>query len=305
MTTVSLNAGERPHTAKAAPAGACVMRPDFLVIGAMKCATSTVATYLEDHPDVDMVKGCEPRYFSADDNYARGPGWYQDFFEGFDGSKLVGEGSNDYAAGALFPHSADRIARDLPQAKLVFMVRHPVKRIISAWTQYRADSGDFVPPSLDEAVALRPDFLLDQSLYWQNLQRYRAHFDDTRIFVGFMEDLSADPQAFWAQLCAFLDVPSAPVQEAIHANQASTKKLPNATYSKLRRVPLLQPVKRLLPRQTKRFLRKKVFTSSAADMLKEAQFSPEALERLTATLRPDAEALLAHCGKPANFWDLG
>lgn len=280
-------------------------RPDFLVIGAMKCATSTVATYLEDHPQVDMVKGCEPRYFSDDAKYAQGPDWYQSFFDGFSGDKLVGEGSNDYAAGARFPHSADRIAQDLPEAKLVFMVRHPVKRIVSAWTQYRADSDDFVPPHLDEAITARPDFLLDQSLYWENLQRYRALFDDTQIFVGFMEDLSTDPQAFWAELCAFLGVPPAPVENAIHANQTNGKRLPNATYSRLRRMPLLQPIKQIMPRQAKRFLRRKVFTQPVAQALKKAEFSAEVLAELRDRLRPDAQALLAHCGKPADFWDLG
>lgn len=311
MTSVSISASSthadkapaQPHDRGTGPYTG-VSRPDFLVIGAMKCASSTVATYLEDHPEVDMVKGCEPRYFSDNAKYAQGPDWYQRFFDGFGGDKLVGEGSNDYAAGALFPHSAERIARDLPEAKLVFMVRHPVKRIVSAWTQYRSDSGDFVPPTLDEAITARPEYLLDQSLYWRNLQRYRAHFDDTQIFVGFMEDLSADPDAFWMRLCAFLGVPPAPVKDTIHANQTSGKRLPSATYSRLRRMALLQPVKQMMPRQAKRFLRRKVFTRPVDQALKEAEFSAEVLEELRRRLRPDTQALLAHCGRPANFWDL-
>ena len=120
------------------PSFAVTLKPDFLVIGAMKCATSTVATYLENHPDVDMVKGCEPRYFSRDDNYAKGMDWYGRFFEEFSGTRLIGEGSNEYVAGARYPDCAARIAVDLPDVKLVMMVQRIGKKISRPMAQAKA-----------------------------------------------------------------------------------------------------------------------------------------------------------------------
>ena len=70
--------------------------PTFLVIGAMKCATSTVCAYLEDHPDVFMVPRIEPNHFSRDGNWAKGMAYYAPFFRGAETYAERGEGSNDY-----------------------------------------------------------------------------------------------------------------------------------------------------------------------------------------------------------------
>ena len=48
------------------------MQPDFIIIGAMKCGTSTVNAYFEDHPATFMVKGQEPNFFSHEDRFAQG-----------------------------------------------------------------------------------------------------------------------------------------------------------------------------------------------------------------------------------------
>ena len=55
-------------------------RAEFIVIGAMKAATSTICSYLEDHPDTYMVPRAEPNYFSRDENFARGDAWYDAHF---------------------------------------------------------------------------------------------------------------------------------------------------------------------------------------------------------------------------------
>ena len=47
------------------------MQPDFIVIGAMKCGTSTVCGYLEDHPDVFIAPQAEPNFFAHDAQYVR------------------------------------------------------------------------------------------------------------------------------------------------------------------------------------------------------------------------------------------
>lgn len=47
-------------------------KPDFVVIGAMKCGTSTVCAYLEDHPETCMLPRCEPDFFSRPEIFARG-----------------------------------------------------------------------------------------------------------------------------------------------------------------------------------------------------------------------------------------
>src|SRR5262245_59528673 len=108
------------------------MKVDFLVIGVMKCATSTVCAYLEDHPDVFMVPRCEPNFFSHDENYAKGADWYAAHFKDRGAAKICGEGSNAYAAGEMYPEAVARIAAHNPGLKLIYMARHPINRILSA-----------------------------------------------------------------------------------------------------------------------------------------------------------------------------
>ena len=128
-------------------------KPDFVVIGAMKCGTSTVCAYLEDHPQVFMVPSMDPNYFSDPDRFRRGPEWYLDLFAGRTDERIMGEGSNSYTSAAMFPGTARRLAEFNPDMRIVYIVRHPIKRMISAWVQNRADKGDDAPPDLDTAIS--------------------------------------------------------------------------------------------------------------------------------------------------------
>lgn len=274
--------------------------PDFIVLGAMKCASSTVSRYLELHPDIYMVPGCEPNYFSHDENYAKGSEWYASFFKGRGAAQICGEGSNYYAAGAMYPHSATRMARDLPEARLILMVRHPLKRIVSAWVQNRVDMGDKISPTLEAAVREMPERFVDQSLYWKNLSRYRAHYPDDRIFIGFMEDLSSDSGAFFSGLCNFLGIQPHDPGAALHVNPSTGKRVPAGLYTRLNRAAPVHLAKRILPKEMTRAVKNRLLSRPATEVR-----LPPALEaELADQLRPDARALLAHCGKPEDFWNL-
>lgn len=275
------------------------MKPDFIVIGAMKCATSTVCAYLEDHPEVFMLKG-EPGFFSRDENFRNGVQWYEALFDRRTTERLVGEGTNSYSAGAAFPDTVARMAAYHPGLKLIYLVRDPVVRIESHWVQNRADLGDGVPPTLDRAVTERAERYVDQSLYWKNLQRYRAAFPDTQIFVGLMEDLSRDPGHFFSELNSFLGIADRPLPDRAHVNPTTGKTIPSPLYSRINGLPLMPLIKKLVPRGFKRTLRRKL----SAKVTDRPVFSPAVRAELVRTLRPDAEALLDYVGKPRDFWRL-
>jgi hypothetical protein len=277
------------------------LKPDLIVIGAMKCGTSTVCAYLEDHPDVFMVPNGEPNYFSHDENFAHGPDWYARHFDGHAGQRLCGEGSNDYASGRLYPQSATRMAAYQPAVKIIYMVRHPIARMTSAWVQNRVNFGNRIPPTLDRAVTEMPDRYLGQSLYWENLSRYRAVFPDAQIFVGFMEDMEADQPAFFARLCAFLNLPLAPEIRRGHVNPSAGKKVPNRLHALLNGLPFVKRLKKLAPKGLRQTLRNRFLTDT---LVEKPRFSPGVHDQITAEIGPDAAALLVHCGKPADFWKL-
>jgi hypothetical protein len=276
-----------------------MVKPNFIVIGAMKCATSTVCAYLEDHPDVFMVSNGEPNFFSHDANWAKGPEWYGHFFKSRGDKALCGEGSNDYTHDAIYPNSAERMAKLYPDAKLIYMVRHPVQRIVASWIQKRVDQRDQVSPTLDRAISEMPDVFVDESLYWRQISRYRAHFPDGRIFIGFMEDLKSDAPAFMARLCAFLEIAPTEALKRPHMNPSTGKRAPSELYSAVRRLPGVKALVGLVPTGPKTWLRETFFSKKLDDL---PSFSPTTLARLEAQLAPDTAALLVHCNKPAEHW---
>lgn len=273
-------------------------KPTYLVIGAMKCATSTVCAYLEDHRDVYCVPHAEPNYFSHDHIYADGPDAYLTYFKDTDGYKHRGEGSNYYSARALFPDAAERISEMNPDTKIIYMVRHPIKRIVSAWIQKRADSGDGVPPTVDEAVAQMTDMFVGQSQYHYNLQPFMERFPQENIFVGFMEDLKRDGPAFFAELCAFLEIEPAESKRG-HQNPSAGKRVPNKMFTTLNSFGLVRAAKKVLPSGLKGAARRMLETEVKPGGV---DLSPAALRTVLETIQPDAEALLDYAGKPRDFW---
>jgi hypothetical protein len=273
---------------------------DFIVIGAMKCATSTICAYLEDHPDVFMVKG-EPNFFSHDGNYSKGEKWYMTHFKGRNGEIIAGEGSNFYSASEMYPHTVARMIAFNPQLKLVYMVRHPIDRIVSAWIQSRSDRGDDVSSTLDLAVTEHPEFFIDLSLYWKNITRYRTDFPSDQIFVGFMEDLHSDDEDFFKRLCKFLGVPPNPTIGRDHLNQSLGKTIPTRLYTVMNQLPFAGGMKKFTPRPLKNFVRRRLLSKRLSSR---PEFSPRIRERVVKALREDAVTFLSNYGKPVDFWTL-
>lgn len=51
--------------------------PDFVLLGAMKAGSTTLFRRLEQHPEVLAGGAKEPNFFSREENYAKGLGWYR------------------------------------------------------------------------------------------------------------------------------------------------------------------------------------------------------------------------------------
>lgn len=276
--------------------------PDLLVIGAMKAATSTVSDYLESHPDVFMVSGEDPNFFAHDDKWDNGQDWYRGLFAGRTTERLAGESSNSYTNVANFPHAAARAASLVPDAKLIYMVRHPVDRIISAWLQYRVDQPAVAPLTLDGTVTEQADAYVVSSMYWHQLQAWRAHYCDDQILVLFMDEMKASPDTFYPQIDAFLDLAPAPKVEAKVVNPSAGKRAPNARYNALKSLPGVRSAARaLLPEAMRRKVVKGVLSS---EITERPAFSDAVKAELLARLEPDVAEFLRYCGKPADYWTL-
>src|SRR6516164_6558874 len=98
-----------------------IHRPDFIVIGAMKSATTTLHEQLARQPGLFLSRPKEPNFFSDDDVYALGLGWYAGLFHDAPPVVLCGESSTHYTKRPTLPHAVARIARHLPRVRLVYV----------------------------------------------------------------------------------------------------------------------------------------------------------------------------------------
>ncbi len=113
--------------------------PDYIVIGAMKCGTSTLAAQLGAQAGVFMTEPKEPNYFSDDAIYAQGPDWYAGLFADATPGDLTGEASTHYTKRPELPQTLARMQAVLPEVRLVYMIRDPMARLVShyihEWSQ--------------------------------------------------------------------------------------------------------------------------------------------------------------------------
>ena len=180
-------------------------KPDFIVIGASKCGTSTLRNYLAKHPDILMITK-EIQFFSCDDTYAKGLSWYESLFETEKSPKIRGEVSNLYSMQEVYPKSVERIQNYAPDIKIIYCVREPMTRIQSYWLEKRTHGGESVHYDFNTAVKLNRDKLVDSANYWRQINAYRNVFSDSQIHVIFFEDLIKNPHEVMKKCVFFLGV---------------------------------------------------------------------------------------------------
>jgi hypothetical protein len=109
--------------------------PNFVVIGAPRAGTTTLASYLSDHPDVFVAPGKEVRFFTH--RWSRGLDWYRAQFAASGRQRRIGEASPQYMHDTV---AMTRLTTVLPDADLIAVLRNPVDRANSHF-HYRAARG--------------------------------------------------------------------------------------------------------------------------------------------------------------------
>ncbi len=102
-----------------------------MIIGAMKCGTSTLHSQLAARSGFLMSDPKEPNFFSDDERFARGVAEYAKLFESAGSEQLCGESSTHYTKLPTHPRTVERMAKLLPGARFVYVIRHPLDRIVS------------------------------------------------------------------------------------------------------------------------------------------------------------------------------
>jgi hypothetical protein len=215
-------------------------RPDFLVIGAMKCGTTSLFRYLVEHPRFVAPRKKEIHFF--DNHFSRGSTFYRGQFEftwKVGRGRLTGEATPYYM---FHPCAPERVHRMLPEVKLIVLLRDPVKRAYSHYQHQVANGWETL--SFPDAVAAESDRLageekrllgepgyfsfnhlhysyLARGDYLSQLRRWEAFFPTDRILVRRAEDLYRDTSRIVSEVLEFLELPDMELASYRAANTRS------------------------------------------------------------------------------------
>lgn len=203
------------------------MRPNLLVIGAAKCGTTSLHEYLDAHPQIAMSRQKELDFFVAEKNWGRGLDWYEAQFRP---AQVRGETSPSYSAYPFYSGVPERIRDVLPEARIVYLVRDPIERIVSHFEHRAATYREM--GALDDVLAdpQLAQWFVDVSRYALQLERYLEYFPADEVLVVDADALAADPSSALSSVFAFLDVDSNFRSEAFACRHNPSSQLvrPNA-----------------------------------------------------------------------------
>ena len=202
----------------------------LIVGGTTKAATTSLFSYLADHPAICAASFKETRFFLDADyplpskfRFKGDVEEYNQLFTGCEENQIRLESTPDY----LYCSSAlERIAVFLPNAKLVFSLREPISRLVS-WYRFAIQIGklskslsfdDFAADLLSETekdtsinetdYSGLPQFMqaLHQGCYSGYLKRYFDRMSESRIHTLFFEELAENPLNVLVDICKFAGI---------------------------------------------------------------------------------------------------
>ena len=176
--------------------------PNFLVIGAMKCGTTSLHHYLTLHPEIFMSRQKELSYFVEERNYSNGEAWYRAQFES--GFHACGEISPAYTAYPVMKGVPQRIHSLLGDIRLIYVMRDPLERLLSHYIHNVAKGKE--TRTFDEAMRNLENDYVWRSLYSVQLKQYLPYFARERILLITQEDLLNQRVSTLRRIFRFLGV---------------------------------------------------------------------------------------------------
>lgn len=183
--------------------------PTFLIVGAAKSGTTSLIHGLSAHPEV-FAPTDELHYFSR--RFEEGLDAYRSCFVGWTSEAIVGESSPEYM---FQPEVVPRIAAELPDAKLVVILREPVARAYSQYWHNRTRGHE--PLSFADALLAEPErsthnnprraaqhAYAGRSRYVDQIERLREFYSADRIHVVLTEELRSSRAQVLGGVLAFL-----------------------------------------------------------------------------------------------------
>lgn len=264
----------------------------------MKCGTTSLYNYLKAHPEIAMSHRKEPSYFCH--SYDRPLSWYESLFPGREDA-VLGEASTHYTKYPIYQKVPSRIHDVLPSAKLIYLVRDPVERIVSQYVHRRSRDEENRP--ISECLELRKtNPYVAYSRYATQIEQYRQYYGDEKLLIVDSQKLRFERKRTLDRIFEFLGVQGRHLEEQ-HIEQES-----NQTANTTERVGIARSLARVrwvrrayasVPASLRNLL-KPLYRSS----VQKPRIRREKKEELYDYFRPEVEWLRQYTGNAFRTWNV-
>lgn len=279
--------------------------PNFIIIGAGKCGTTSLHHYLNQHPQVYLCPQKETYFFVPEHIRSKLQPWgavtdfndYTNLFKDASQDNVIGEISTTYYRHA---EAAKQIYQTLPQVKIIAILRDPANRAFSDYQMHFRKGNE----KRDFALLISPENrFIKPGFYYSELIPYFEVFPQEQIKILLFTDLVKKPTAFIEDLFKFIEVD--PQFTPDTSKKSRTGGLPkNNTLNNLLTKP--NPLRKLTASILSLFIplsiRQKIRSSLVKQNIQPAKLSTEARQQLIEIYRYDVLKLQELIERDLSIW---
>ncbi len=274
------------------------MRADFILIGAQKSGTTSLAAQLAAHPDVCFSKIKEPGYFNQTKDWQADLPRYHKLYEPEPG-QLCGEASTMYTFLPEWPDTHVRLYEYNPKLKLIYIMRHPVNRVISHYTHNLVRSLESDLPQ--KAVFSDPRYI-NRSRYAVQIRPYLELFGMQNVLLLTFEEYISDQVGTLGRIADFLGIDlngftgtdSAPKHKSVGESYLKSPLVEKAVST-----DAFQLIRRYVPASVRQPIRHRFFSNRLDE---KPEFSFELKSLIWRLLVDDVAAIERILGYTVDHW---
>jgi hypothetical protein len=170
-----------------------------IVIGSMKCGTSSLYDYLQGHPQICPAIDKEPEFFSENQGHGVQVDNYSDLWPFNDSvHKYALEASSGYTKYPSEPNVPKNIYDYGIRPKFIYIIRNPFDRITSHF--------NFMQWDKTWRLNIVDSHLISTSNYFLQLEQYRKYFPQEDILILDFDELRDNPRLVLQRIYQFLDL---------------------------------------------------------------------------------------------------
>jgi hypothetical protein len=275
------------------------MKVSFMIIGAQKCGTTSLAAQLAAHSQVCFSKTKEPGYFNKMKHWQSDISQYHSLYSPMNG-QLCGEASTMYTFLPEYRDTHLRLYEYNPGLKLIYLMRQPVERIISHYAHGLVRGRVKLPP---ESAVLKDPVYINRSRYSVQITPYLETFGADHVLLIIFEEFIRNSMEVLDQVAAFLGISPA---DFLHADKSVKhpsvgERYMNDAGRQILSSPLAKAFRPVVPV----FMRKAVRKYFSQELKEKPAFAPALKETLWQFLRDDVANIEKILKRRIDIWHEG